>query len=550
MLIALFKKQFYELFALLFMGAAHSQTKKSKKKTATSITSKIFLFTFLYLIIFAGMCFMALPMTENIIGKGYDWIYFVLFGFIALVGNIAFNVFISYNMLFKPKDNDLLLSLPIPPKLILLSRMTTLSINCVLVNLIVWLPAVVMYQTAIFSPIALTTGILMCFAIAMISLAISCLLGWLVAIILKNKITKIFLSVIGSLLLIFIVVIVRAFINFVMSGIIQNINEINSFMTENASFLITFGQAACGDITSFMIILAISLILFIIVYIIMSKTFMFVVNSKSTAKRKVYKQTEQKSNKISKSLLNKEWSFFFKTPLYITNAGIGTILNILLLIGSCVGAVMIFQLGSEFTNLLNMLSNTPDFISKCIKASPVFYCAILMFTIGLNIFGASSVSVEGKTFWILKSCPIKYFDIVKAKIKMAVYYSVIIPIACIIIFCIAFRQSPQTILIAIICVVSYSLLTTYLNTLIGVLRANLVWKNIAQPVKQNLAVLFSMLINIAITGIFIAAFIFSLNLPQFSTVLFLSAISVIFIVFSLITRFALKPVVDKKFNLL
>ena len=58
--------------------------------------------------------------------------YFFIFGFVALMASIAFNAFVSYNMIFKAKDNTLLLSMPIPPRLILFSRMAILFMNCVI----------------------------------------------------------------------------------------------------------------------------------------------------------------------------------------------------------------------------------------------------------------------------------------------------------------------------------------------------------------------------------------------------------------------------------
>ena len=103
--------------------------------------------------------------------------YFFLFGFIALIACIAFNAFVSYNMIFKAKDNTLLLSMPIPPRIILFSRMAVLFFNCVIFSTLFWLPAVLMYLTTKVSAAALICGVLITFVIAMISLALSCLVG-------------------------------------------------------------------------------------------------------------------------------------------------------------------------------------------------------------------------------------------------------------------------------------------------------------------------------------------------------------------------------------
>lgn len=156
--------------------------------------------------------------------------YFLIFGFMALLASIAFNAFIAYNMLFRAKDNTLLLSMPIPPRLILFSRMSVLFMNCVIVCFFVWLPAVIMYATVKFSGLALLFGILMIFIISFASMAFACLIGWFVALISKNQITKIILSTIGTILLIVIVVALRGFMNFLMVGIIQNMTVLSEFV--------------------------------------------------------------------------------------------------------------------------------------------------------------------------------------------------------------------------------------------------------------------------------------------------------------------------------
>lgn len=61
-------------------------------------------------------------------------------------------------------------------------------------------------------------------------MAFACLIGWFVALISKNQITKIILSTIGTILLIVIVVALRGFMNFLMVGIIQNMTVLSEFV--------------------------------------------------------------------------------------------------------------------------------------------------------------------------------------------------------------------------------------------------------------------------------------------------------------------------------
>ena len=57
---------------------------------------------------------------------GLDWFYFSLMGGISILLNIIGGIFASKTVLFDAKDNELLLSMPIPPFLILAGRMLSL----------------------------------------------------------------------------------------------------------------------------------------------------------------------------------------------------------------------------------------------------------------------------------------------------------------------------------------------------------------------------------------------------------------------------------------
>ncbi len=51
---------------------------------------------------------------------GYGWLYYALMGLLALAFGVFGSVFSTYAGLYQAKDNELLLSMPIPPRRILL----------------------------------------------------------------------------------------------------------------------------------------------------------------------------------------------------------------------------------------------------------------------------------------------------------------------------------------------------------------------------------------------------------------------------------------------
>ena len=101
------------------------------------------------------------------------------------------SVFNTYNGLYLSKDNDLLLSMPIPVKTIVASRITLVYLMGLLYSASVSLPMSVVYL--IFSkltPIKVVGAVLSVVGISLLVASLSCLLGWIVAKLstkLKNK---------------------------------------------------------------------------------------------------------------------------------------------------------------------------------------------------------------------------------------------------------------------------------------------------------------------------------------------------------------------------
>ena len=57
---------------------------------------------------------MALPLAVTLVPQGLDWLYFVLMELSALTVSVLASAFTSYGHLFRCRDNQQLLALPIP----------------------------------------------------------------------------------------------------------------------------------------------------------------------------------------------------------------------------------------------------------------------------------------------------------------------------------------------------------------------------------------------------------------------------------------------------
>lgn len=110
MLKLLLKKQLLEIFQVYFYDA-----KKNKARSKASTAMYFALFILLVFGLLGGIfTFLAAKLCTPLIEAGMDWMYFALMGLIAVLLGAFGSVFNTYAGLYLPKDNDLLLSMPIP----------------------------------------------------------------------------------------------------------------------------------------------------------------------------------------------------------------------------------------------------------------------------------------------------------------------------------------------------------------------------------------------------------------------------------------------------
>ena len=128
---------------------------------------------------FAAMSFM---LCKPFVGLGLDWLYFDMMTLMALFLGVFGGVFNTYSSLYKAKDNDLMLSLPVPTKYILLSRLMGVYLMGLMFSAVVMLPAIIVYFIVAKPAFAGVFGsILLTILVSVFVFILSCLLGWVVA---------------------------------------------------------------------------------------------------------------------------------------------------------------------------------------------------------------------------------------------------------------------------------------------------------------------------------------------------------------------------------
>ena len=118
LLRAMLKKQLLEMTAFLRRNAA-----TGRSRTGWRVIGFGALMVLVLLTVAGSVGLLAWLVCVPLTQAGLDWLYFVLLLVPAWLVGVMGGAFAAYGELYRPRDNELLLSLPIPPGMILAVRM-------------------------------------------------------------------------------------------------------------------------------------------------------------------------------------------------------------------------------------------------------------------------------------------------------------------------------------------------------------------------------------------------------------------------------------------
>lgn len=145
MLKILLKKQLMEVFRAYF----YNQKKNERRSTGSTVM--LFVMFILLVVVVLGGVFggLAYVMCAPLQAAGMGWLYFTLMELLAIAMGTFGSVFNTYSGLYLSKDNDLLLSMPIPVGAIISSRLLSVYLLGLLYSGIISLPAAVVYWISV-----------------------------------------------------------------------------------------------------------------------------------------------------------------------------------------------------------------------------------------------------------------------------------------------------------------------------------------------------------------------------------------------------------------
>ena len=475
---------------------------KSKKADGTKKPLpvwKILLFALLFLYLGGAFVFlftmMAIGFGMLLIPNGQDAMYYGMFMLIAFSVVFIFSIFETKSELFDCRDNELLLAMPIKPSHIVISRIITVLIYNYIEMALIFLPSVVVYAILGGSPLGIVGGVLAYLLLPLLSTALSSGVGYILALItkkLKNK--TIFTTVISLFFLVLYMV--------VYTGFVGNVGEMEEDMMVNIleiPVIAAIGSAATLNPISTTVFVLVSIFAAYSAYAIISKSYISIVTSKVSAEKAVFKKEKLKKRSAVLAITLKELRRLFTSSAYLLNASMGAVFAPIIAV-----MALIYR-----ADIKAMLSEIP-FLSGAL--APMLTAA-LTFMAFMIIISASSLSLEGKSFWIIKSMPLSGRDVLLGKTIPHVIFGAPVLLVSSVILAIATEASATDLPFMIIIPQLANIVSALFGIIINTAFPKFEYENEAQPLKQSLAmtvVMFSgMIFGILISGVSVALSIFA-----------------------------------------
>ena len=236
--------------------------------------------------------------------------------------------------------------------------------------------------------------------------------------------------------------------------------------------------AAEGNVIYLLLSMAILTIPFIIVYAVLSRTFIKTATAKRGSAKIKYTDKGQRVSSRSSALFKREAARFFSSSTCIINNGLGAVFIL-------AGAVLLVVYKSM---LLQIMAGYED-IAMCIVA--VFGAAMA----GMVLPTSSSVSLEGKSLWIIRSMPVSTDEVLGTKLRLSL--ALYIPRLVILMAAATYVLRPGALIVLTASIASLLLLLVMaqMGLIANIRHPNLNWMTEAQAVKSGAAVIICMLLD-------------------------------------------------------
>ena len=474
---------------------------------------------------------------------GLGYVVLTLFALGISMLTLIEGIYKSGNLLFNCKDDNMLLSLPIKRSTVLFIRVFKFYMFELLYNSVFLLPTMINYAVYVHpSTSYYVLSVIALLLLPVVPILISCVLGTIITSVASKFKGKNIVQTILSIAVILVVL----FVSYNSNGLVQSITEHATSISDTITkYYYPVGEYV-NLVTNFntlklLAYVGIHLVLFALTVVLIGRIY-FSVNSSSKSikkKNKTSKEYKIKTSTPVNSLIKKEFTRFINSPVFVSNAGFGLVLYII----GCVFVAIKFNSFADSIVGIGLVESMEQLISFI----PLLAFAFLCFTAFMTSITSSMISLEGKSFNILKSLPQKPTTIVKAKILTAI----IIMLPCIfigdLILFIRFKLDILSILLILIASVLLPLISETIGIIINLKYPRMDAQNDTEVVKQSMSSSISVFIGMGIIAATIGGMFGAVSAGLSNIIIILIFTGVFALIYGLLLLI-LSKICDKSFD--
>ena len=458
--------------------------------------------------------------TYLVLGKQKEFLPSI-FALIAIVC-LVFTFYTSSSNLYGGKDFDLLGAMPIKTRVIVLSKLVFMYLADLIFAILILVPSVIVQFDmlgAVETIELVRLGIMVLF-LPVFPMVISIILGALVSFISTRFKRK---ALVQSLLygIIFLGAYAVSLIN---TDLLDSLAPVRKIY-----FLLPLVIKGLAGFKFTVIFSVVSALIFVVTFLVVCKTYNWLnTKLKSVKRTKNFKLGVYNKNSQFKVLLKKEFRQLFSAPIYAMNTLLGSVFAF---IGTIALMVVCLKSGS---------------LAAAVTFAVVLQ-ALFAFSFMVSPTTAVSLSVEGNTFYIMKTSPISIKRLLKVKLFVNILVATLPAFVCSVAFAFALNGAPiGFILLSVLNCTLYSVLGGNLGLLFNLLFPMMKWENITKAVKQSPSVFFTVLSSMLLAGgVFCLLFFAKLEIEIAMLIIFIVLASLSILTYYLIMKHGEKLIIKK-----
>jgi len=483
----------------------------------------------------------AIQLRDPFYNLGIGWMYFTLNSIVVFSICVITCIFTAQAQIFNAKDNELLLSMPIKPSSILLSRVLTLLVTEYIFEALISIPMYVVWAMGGYATVTGTIFFVIEFLLLpLMALAVACLLAWILTLVTSRMRKQNFVTLVISV--IFLVAYVWLFSNLqqYIMNLVTNGSAIADAFRQGFPPLYYFGSAISdGNALHLLIFIAFAIIPFAIMIGLLSHSFIRIATTKRGAKKRQYHVKALKSSGHIAAVNKLELRRYWNNTSIILNTSLGGMFALV------IGGYLLFSRSSalELVAVLSALLPDGNVIAAIVAAA-------FALTAAMNVLSAALISLEGNRLWILRSMPISSRSVLLGKLATHLEISLIPAwIGGILSIFALFTKDLEGALMVLILPTVFIVFIGIFGLIINLHMPKLDWTNELQPVKHGMPVLIVMFGMFALLAGLVLLYVFALS-SYMNISLFVWLVVAVLVVLDILLSYWLVTAGARKFEAL